>query len=175
MPPSACITTVELTRTRVRGAEVESLWFPVLWHHLDGLWKDRTSAVWYVDIFFNHASSYLSGFSRCLYVGDPVTPGQILCLPGLHCPGWQVTFVPHQHHGDIVRVLHSLDLLSAGTGMPKGEKRKHQAEGAQYFTCQKGSSRLFQRAPHTNRRKVTSKGLVTELYRMIWVGLSKST
>lgn len=33
-------------------------------------------------------SSYLSGFGRRFYVGDPVTSGQVLRLPGLHCPGW---------------------------------------------------------------------------------------
>lgn len=47
-------------------------------------------------------SSYLSGFGRRFYVGDPVTPGQVLRLPGLHCPGWQVTLISHQHHRNII-------------------------------------------------------------------------
>lgn len=58
-------------------------------------------------------SSYLSGLGRRFYVGDAITSGQVLCLPGLHCPGWQVTFIAHQHHGNIIRVFHPLDLLPA--------------------------------------------------------------
>lgn len=52
--------------------------------------------------FCSEVSSYLSGFGRRFYVGDPVAPGQVLRLPGLHCSCREVTFIPHQHHGNII-------------------------------------------------------------------------
>lgn len=57
---------------------------------------------------------YLSGLGRCLDVGDAVAAGELLCLPRVNCPSWQVTLITHKHHGYIVRVLHSFDLFPAG-------------------------------------------------------------
>lgn len=58
---------------------------------------------------------HLPGFSRGLDVRDTVGPGQFLGLPGFYRAHRKVTLVPHQHHGDVVRVLHPLDLLPAST------------------------------------------------------------
>lgn len=55
---------------------------------------------------------YLSGFGRGLDKRYSVAACQLLRLPRLHCAGAQIALVPHQHHGNTVTVLHSVDLLS---------------------------------------------------------------
>lgn len=56
--------------------------------------------------------THLSGLSRGLDKWHSIAPCQLLCLSCLHCTGAQVTLIPHQHHGNAVAVLHSVDLLS---------------------------------------------------------------
>lgn len=57
-------------------------------------------------------NSHLSGFGWGLNKGNAVAACQVLSLLGVDCPGREVTLVPHQHHGDVLRVLHTLYLFS---------------------------------------------------------------
>lgn len=60
------------------------------------------------------STTHLPRFGRGLDVRDAVGAGQLLGLPGVHRASRQVTLVSHQHHGNVVRVLHAFDLFSAG-------------------------------------------------------------
>lgn len=60
------------------------------------------------------STTHLPRFGRGLDVRDAVGAGQFLGLPGVHGACRQVTLVSHQHHGNVVRVLHALDLFSGG-------------------------------------------------------------
>lgn len=59
------------------------------------------------------APAHLALLGRSLHVGDAIAVGQVLGLPTLHGTRGQVTLVPQQHPGHVVRVLQPLNLLPA--------------------------------------------------------------
>ncbi len=62
---------------------------------------------------FKISGTHLSCLGRCFNKRDPVTSGEFLGLTCLYSTRGQVTFVPHQHHRDIVAVFDTVYLLPA--------------------------------------------------------------
>lgn len=59
------------------------------------------------------APAHLALLGRSLHIGDAIAAGQVLGLPTLHGTRGQVTLVPQQHPGHVVRFLQPLNLLPA--------------------------------------------------------------